>query len=150
MCQCGEATVLTKKYQKKLTKVMKLANIIMSALAVFETSISKLLNNGKVDEWEFAALHTLHLGALNELANVDHKMEYKRRIQLRKSLLEEINDLKKVVRGASHNMHTLPHVLSHVLPQCQKWISWQAYTTNCITCVKGRKLLRSCESLAIN
>ena len=40
----------TKKYQKKLAKVTKLADIIMSALAVFKTSVSKALNNGKVDE----------------------------------------------------------------------------------------------------
>ena len=64
----GMAMVLTKKYQKKLTKVTKLVDIITSALAVFETSISKALNDGKVDEQKFGMLETLHLIALNELA----------------------------------------------------------------------------------
>ena len=44
----GVATALTKKYQKKLTKVTKLVDIVTSALAVFETSVSKALNNGKI------------------------------------------------------------------------------------------------------
>ena len=43
----GVATVLTKEYQKKLSKVTKLADIVTLALAVFETSVSKALNNGK-------------------------------------------------------------------------------------------------------
>ena len=46
----GMATALTKKYQKKLVKFTKLTDIITSALAVFETSISKALNNGEIDE----------------------------------------------------------------------------------------------------
>ena len=41
----GMATALTKMYQKKLTKVMKLTDIITSALAVFERCISKALRN---------------------------------------------------------------------------------------------------------
>ena len=45
------ATALTKKYQKKHVKVMKLVNIVTSTLVIFKTSISKVLNNGKVDEW---------------------------------------------------------------------------------------------------
>ena len=39
------ATVLTSKYQKKLTKVTKLDDIVTSAIAVFETSVSKVLTN---------------------------------------------------------------------------------------------------------
>ena len=54
------ATVLTKKYQMKLAKVTKLVNIVTSALAVFETSISKVLKDG---EQEFGMLQTFHLGA---------------------------------------------------------------------------------------
>ena len=41
----GVAMGLTKKYKKKLAKVMKMTNIVTSALAVFETSISKALND---------------------------------------------------------------------------------------------------------
>ena len=48
----GMATTLTKKYQKKLAKVMKLTDVVTSVLAVFETSISKALNDHKFDERE--------------------------------------------------------------------------------------------------
>ena len=88
----------TKMYQKKLAKVTELVNIVTSALAVFEMSISKALNDGKVNEQEFCMLHMFHLGALNKLANVDHKMEAKTKTHLRKSILAEINNLKKAVR----------------------------------------------------
>ena len=42
----GMATSLTKKYQEKLKKVTKLVDILTSALAVFETSVSKASENG--------------------------------------------------------------------------------------------------------
>ena len=60
----GMAMVLTKKYQKKPAKVMKLTDIVTSALAVFETSISKALNNREIDEWEFGMLQTLYYESL--------------------------------------------------------------------------------------
>ena len=60
----GMAMALSKKYQKEFAKVMKLVDIMTSALAVFEMRISKTLNNGRVDEWEFTTLQTFHLGAL--------------------------------------------------------------------------------------
>ena len=62
--------VLTKKYQKKVAKVTKLVDIMTSALAVFGMSISKELDNGRVDKQEFSMLQMFHLGVLNELANV--------------------------------------------------------------------------------
>ena len=46
----GVTMTLTSKYQKKLTKVTKLVDIVTSAIAVFETSMSKPLNNGQIDE----------------------------------------------------------------------------------------------------
>ena len=93
----GVTTVLTKKYQKKLLKVTTLTDIVTSALAVFETSVSKVLNNGKIDEEEFSMLQKLHLKTLDELPNVDHKMEAENRNQFEKSLLEEINNIKKTL-----------------------------------------------------
>ena len=89
----GVATI-TKKYQKKLSKVTKLTDIITPALAVFETRVSKALKNGKIDEEEFNMLQTLHLKVLNELTGVDRKMEAENRNQFEKSLLEEGNDIK--------------------------------------------------------
>ena len=97
----GVATTLTKKYQKKLTKITKLFGILTSALAVFKTRISKVLNNGRADEREFTTCQTFHLEALNNLSKVEHKMEAKTRTQLQKSLQDEINDLKKDVRKSN-------------------------------------------------
>ena len=44
----GVTTALTKKYQKELSKVRKLTDIIMPATAVFEMFLSKALRNGKI------------------------------------------------------------------------------------------------------
>ena len=84
------ATVLTSKYQKKLTKVMKLVDIVTSAIAVFETSIPKTLSNSEIDEREFQVLQELHL-------NGQCKMESETRTQLQKNLLEEINEIRKTI-----------------------------------------------------
>ena len=46
-------------------------------------------------------LQTFHLGALNGLANIDHKMEAETSAHLQKSIPKEIDDLKKAVRYAS-------------------------------------------------
>ena len=43
-------TVLTKKYQKKLSKITKLYDIVTAAMAIFEMCLSKVLRNGKIDE----------------------------------------------------------------------------------------------------
>ena len=94
----GMATALTKNYQKKLVKVTKLTDIITSALAIFKTNISKALNDGEIDEGEFQMLQTLHLKVINELSNADHKMESETSNQMQKSLLEEINEIRKTLR----------------------------------------------------
>ena len=86
-----------KKYQKKLSKVTKLTNIVMSATAVFETSVSKVLNNGKIDDEEFNMLQTLYFKTINELMGVGRKMGAENRHQFEKSLLEEINDIKTLI-----------------------------------------------------
>ena len=76
---------LTKKHQKKLTKVTKLTDIMTPAMAVFETCLSKALKNGKIDEEEFNLLQTFHLKTMNELMGVDHKMEAENRNQFEKA-----------------------------------------------------------------
>ena len=91
----GIILVLAKKYQKKLKKVTRLIDIITPALVVFERVISGALKNGIIDEEEFNALQTLHLETLNELMGVDHRMEAENRSLVEKSLMEEINKLKK-------------------------------------------------------
>ena len=91
----GIISMLTKKYQKKLKKVTRLIDIITPALFVFERVISGTLKNGIIDEEEFNTLQTLHLETLNELTGVDCRMEVENRSLVEKSLMEEINELKK-------------------------------------------------------
>ena len=52
----GIISAQTKRYQKKLTKVMKLIDIIMPALVVFERIVSKALKNSVINEKEFNML----------------------------------------------------------------------------------------------
>ena len=80
----GVAMVLTKKYQKKLTNIMNLVDIMTSASAVFETSVSKALNDGRVGAQELTMLQTFHLRVLSDLSNVDCNMEAETRTQLQK------------------------------------------------------------------
>ena len=88
-------STLTKKYQKKLKKVTRLIDIITRETVVFDRVISVALKDGIIDEEEFNTLQTLHLETLNELTGVDHRMEVENRSLVEKSLMQEINELKK-------------------------------------------------------
>ena len=92
----GIISALTKKYQKKLKKVTHLIDIVTPALVVFERVVSGALKNGVIDEEEFNTLQTLHLETLNELTGIDCRMEAEHRSLVEKSLLEEINEIKKI------------------------------------------------------
>ena len=87
----GIISVLAKKYQKKLKKVTRLIDIVTPALVV----IYGALKNGVIDEEEFNTLQMLHLETLNELMGIDHRMEAENRSLVKKSLMEEVNKLKK-------------------------------------------------------
>ena len=91
----GIISTLTKKYQKKLKKVMQLIDIVTRTTVVFDRVISKSLKDGIIDEEEFNMLQTLHLETLNELTGVDCRMEAENRSLVEKSLMKEINKLKK-------------------------------------------------------
>ena len=91
----GIISTLTKKYQKKLKKVTRLIDIVTPALVVFDGVISGALKNGIIDEEEFNTLQTLHLETLNELTGINLRMEVENRSLVEKSLMEEINELKK-------------------------------------------------------
>ena len=91
----GIISALTKKYQQKLKKVTQLIDIITPALVVFERVLSGAVKNGVIDEEEFNMLQTLHLETLNELTGVDRRMEAEHKSLVEKSLLEEINNIKK-------------------------------------------------------
>ena len=88
----GIISALTKKYQKKVTKLI---DIITPELVIFERVVSKSLKDGGINEEEFNTLQTLHLETLNELTGVAHRMEAEHRSLVEKSLLEEINNIKK-------------------------------------------------------
>ena len=92
-------STLTKKYQKKLKKVTRLIDIVTPALVVFERVKSGALKNGVIDEEEFNTLQTLYLETLNELTGVDRRMEAENRSLVEKSLMEEINNMKKKNQG---------------------------------------------------
>ena len=91
----GIISTLTKKYQKKLKKVTSLIDIITPALVVFDRVICGALKNGVIDEEKFNMIQTLHLETLNKLMGVDRRMEAENRSLVEKSLMEEINELKK-------------------------------------------------------
>ena len=91
----GIISMLTKKYQKKLKKVTCLIDIVTHATVVFDRVKSGALKNGVIDEEEFNTLQTLYLETLNELMGVDCRMEAENRSLVEKSLMEEINELKK-------------------------------------------------------
>ena len=67
----------------------------MRATVVFWWVISDALKDGIIDEGEFNALQTLHIETLNELTGVDRRMEAENRSLVEKSLMEEINNIKK-------------------------------------------------------
>ena len=108
----GIISTLTKKYQKKLKKVTRLIDIVTPALVVFERVMSGALKNGVIDEEEFNTIQTLHLETLNELTGVDHRMEAENRSLVEKSLMEEINELKKKQK---QKLNCLLAVLFHML-----------------------------------
>ena len=91
----GIISALTKMYQQKLKKVMNLIDIITPALVIFERVVSGALKNGVVNEEEFNMLQTLHLEMLNELTGINRRMEAEHTSLVEKSMMEEINELKK-------------------------------------------------------
>ena len=81
-------SALTKKYQKKLTKVTTLTDIITPALAIFDMIIPKALKNGKINKKEFNVLQTFHLKTFNELTGINCKMEQKAETNWKKTYLK--------------------------------------------------------------
>ena len=75
----GIISALTKMYQKKLSKVTKLIDIVTPALVVFERVVSKVLKNGVIDDEEFNMLQMLHLETLDELMGINYRLEAENR-----------------------------------------------------------------------
>ena len=61
------------------------------------------MKNGVIDEEEFNTLQTLHLETLNELTGVDRRIEAENRSLVEKSLMEEINNMKKKIKEQAFN-----------------------------------------------
>ena len=81
----GIISVLTKKYQQKLKKVMCLIDIVTPALVVFERVVSGSLKDGVINEEEFNMLQMLHIETLNELIGANRRMEAEHRSLVEKA-----------------------------------------------------------------
>ena len=91
---------------------MCLIDIVMPALVVFERVVSSSLKDDLINEEEFNTLQTLYLKTLNNLTDVDHRMEVENRFLVEKSLMEKINEIKKMQEQVFNCLLT---VLFHVL-----------------------------------
>ena len=94
----GACLLLTsKKYKKKLLKCYKLLDKITTSLATFETLISLSIDDGSViDAKEFHKLQTLYLQLMTHVRNIDRKMKVQTEENFQKTIMDEINGLKKL------------------------------------------------------
>ena len=97
---CVSACLLltSKKYKKKLLKCYELLDKITASLATFETLISLRIDDGSViDAKEFHKLQTLYLQLITHVRNIDRKMKVQTEENFQKTIMEEINGLKKAL-----------------------------------------------------
>ena len=94
----GVLLLTSKKYKKKLLKCSELLDRITSSLATFETLISLSIDDGTViDAKEFHKLQTLYLQLMTHVRNIDGKMKVKTEESFQKTIMDEINNLKKAL-----------------------------------------------------
>ena len=95
----GACLLLTyKKYKKKLLKCYELLHKITTSLATFETLISLSLDDGTViDAKEFHKLQTLYLQLMTHVRNINWKMKVQTEENFQKTIMDEINGLKKAL-----------------------------------------------------
>ena len=93
----GACLLLTSmKYKKKLLKCYELLDKMTTSLATFETLISLSIDDGSViDAKEFHKLQTLYLQLMTHVRNIDRKMEVQTEENFQKTIMDEINGLKK-------------------------------------------------------
>ena len=88
----------SKKYKKKLLKCYKLLDKITTSLATFETLISLSIDDGSIiDAKEFHKLQTLYLQLMTNVRNIDRKMKVETEESFQKTVMDEINGLKKAL-----------------------------------------------------
>ena len=95
----GACLLLTsKKYKKKLLKCYELLDKITTSLATFETLISLSIDdNSVIDVKEFHKLQTLYLQLMTHVRNIDRKMKVQTEENFQKTIMDEINGLKKAL-----------------------------------------------------
>ena len=95
----GACLLLTsKKYKKKLLKCYELLDKITTSLATFETLISLSIDDGSViDAKEFHKLQTLYFQLMTYVRNIDRKMKVQTEENFQKTIMDEINGLKKAL-----------------------------------------------------
>ena len=97
---CVSACLLltSKKYKKKLLKCYELLDKITTSLATFKTLISLSLDDDTVtDAKEFHKLQTLYFQLMTHVRNIDRKMKVQTEENFQKTIMEEINGLKKAL-----------------------------------------------------
>ena len=96
----GACLLLTsRKYKKKLLKCYDLLDKITTSLATFETLISLSIDdNSVIDAKEFHKLQTLYLQLMTHVRNIDRKMKAQTEENFQKTIMDEINGLKKSSR----------------------------------------------------
>ena len=95
----GAVLLLTsKRYKKKLLKCYELLDKITSSLATFEVLSSLSIDDGTViDAKEFHKLQTLYLQLTTHIRNIDRKMKDQTEENFQKTIINEINNLKKAL-----------------------------------------------------
>ena len=100
----GACLLLTSKiYKKKLCyECYELLDKITTSLATFETLISLSIDNGSaIDTKEFHKLQTLYLQLMTHVRNIDRKMKVQTEENFQKTIMDEINGLKKLQNESS-------------------------------------------------
>ena len=95
----GACLLLTsKKYNRKLLKCYELLDRITTSLATYETLISLSIDDGSViDAKEFHKLQMLYLQLMTHVRNIDRKMKVETEQNFQKTVMDEINGLKKAL-----------------------------------------------------
>ena len=94
----GILLISAKKHKRKLLKCCELLDKITSYLATFEVLISLSLDDGTViDAKEFHKLQTLYLQLMTYVRNMDRKMKVQTEESFQKTIMNEINNLKKAL-----------------------------------------------------
>ena len=97
-CVGGILLLTSKKYKKKLLKCYELLDKITSSLATFEVLISLSIDDGTViDAKEFHKLQTLYLQLMTHVRNIDREMKVETEESFQKTVMNEINNLKKAL-----------------------------------------------------